>query len=1420
MLSNTSAANNRWSTSSPEPAQPEPKTPQARKQTKSVGSEAKSSASKRTVQAQERTNIRRAAKASESVGRARPLESSSETNRRQPKQRKQVLNADDLLDDASLDSMTKSGSSNPIMLDNDGHKKQNHCEIEKRRRDRMNYYIMELASIIPSFSSNHPKFDKLTVLRMAVQQVKSLRSSLCSFSSFHLRPSFLSSGNLLKNLILQMADQEAQDNLFMVVTCDRGKVLFVSQSSKDILNHDQKELVGQCLFDLLHKDDVPKVKEQITYFNLMPREMLVDSETLQPIKHNSRKSFNQMRNQLNSTPQPGARRSFFCRMRSGRNHISSSKKDHQKSAIHSWTAPPPPPPLARPPAPPCSPNFEKNRLSQQKSNGTLTETTNAPTQRTQQTSSSLNKTRSKQFSRDNHNRSKQNLSTAMHLSGVTTPGKEKSYQAGDGGHQKRSSSDSCKRKDNSSLECSTRDKLGAGLSDKNINTAKIRNDYDCHGDGELDVTIGSSEFDSSAQVIMDTLEVASPNKLPQSSTSGHAIVESSSNNFNEGQSNVAGRELNMSEDRDGFASDMNISQSPPEQLSSSSASSSPPSSCNESQVLSKLDVSSAGNNNENVDVPQTKPANGVIEPSKVHPNAKKHKRYIVMHCTGYLKPITLRNDEFDDDGSEIDDSDVSSDDDYNENYRTINCFVAVCRRSPMDRYLGPDRPLTFTCRYSMEGKFVFVDQRTTVALGYTPQQLLGTSHYAYCQKDSVNTFKECHRQCILKSEPVSSDIYEFKRANGQHLWLQTSLKSFRNPWTKFIDYIVANHTTAGGSDAHYNEDCVPTKFNQDMSGEEPQLPSPGSTSSLSSPSMDSKKSSSPSSSSISSSYSMDSYASGGSNIQALLNHIDRLKSGSGAKNTLHVPKKISSNRVGGSSAQRSNDDSGHYSDSQSCSSLFSQNSAVSNEFSQNQPTQPSSSVSFNNNTATAPSASIPTAVSTAGNNQSQINQTAATVNYFNSRNTTTVSRATQSQGISEPSYQNSNISSQTIPSSGETINDSVNNYETPIPSIRLNSMPISKKPDRTIKASNEMAKRHHGNNHNHNHNHNHSYANRARARSNTASIIYPPRVVSWNSSGGSVCSSSSGHSSNTTTCEEAHLRELNENPSANMKNQMTSMAPKETENPMQICRESIQQRSCQAIARTPPQYMMQSVDMESMNVLPDQLPVQTHLGGMVNEQLNSSYTSNIVPMTQCMNQQAPIYSNSVDLNEMQHIPTNSNNLSNALQTHIPMNIQTQQQESSIQQHGPHRQRQLQSGQQLASPVQQETVNQGNINMPMIWNQNHQNPYQHNMANMHENQVLTTGGDVSLINIGGGNSTGNQMVTQQTVQCQQCANHKCFSQQPMMACNTDLNSINLTSLAVDGDLDEDQLLEYLAGCDPEAQLYHIQNNVFPQYNIYR
>ncbi|XP_072001140.1 basic helix-loop-helix ARNT-like protein 2 isoform X1 [Engystomops pustulosus] len=366
--------------------------------------------------------------------------------------------------------------------------KQAHSETEKRRRDKMNTLIEELSAMIPQCEPLPRKLDKLTVLKMAVQHLKSLKGSSSSFSEESYKPSFLRQDEL-KRLILKAAD-----GFLFVVGCDRGKILFVSESVSKILKYNQADLIGQSLFDYLHPKDVAKVKEQLSSPENTPREKLIDAKTgLQVHTHLPGGC---------SRLHWGSRRSFFCRMKVGR---PSRKEDN---------------------------NF-----------------------------------------------------------------------------------------------------------------------------------------------------------LPA-------------------------------------------------------------------------------------------------------PKKKEHRRFCTIHCTGYLRTCL---------SSEIG---MKEDCEADMESYSLSCLVAIGRLQP---YVVPQsvadirvKPSEFVTRYTMDGKFVYVDQRATAILGYLPQELLGTSCYEYFHPDDHDHLTEQHKAVLQSKEKILTNRYKFKAKDGSFIILQSQWFSFINPWTKEFEYIVSVNTVVSG----------------------------------------------------------------------------------------------------------------------------------------------------------------------------------------------------------------------------------------------------------------------------------------------------------------------------------------------------------------------------------------------------------------------------------------------------------------------------------------------------------------------------------------------------------------------------------------------------------------------------------------------
>lgn len=66
--------------------------------------------------------------------------------------------------------------------------------------------------------------------------------------------------------------------------------------------------------------------------------------------------------------------------------------------------------------------------------------------------------------------------------------------------------------------------------------------------------------------------------------------------------------------------------------------------------------------------------------------------------------------------------------------------------------------------------------------------------YEYYHHDDITSVAECHKSALQNSEHTTTKIYRFRTKDGGFVKLQSEWKSFKNPWTKEIEYLIAKNT--------------------------------------------------------------------------------------------------------------------------------------------------------------------------------------------------------------------------------------------------------------------------------------------------------------------------------------------------------------------------------------------------------------------------------------------------------------------------------------------------------------------------------------------------------------------------------------------------------------------------------------------------
>jgi len=208
-------------------------------------------------------------------------------------------------DDEMLDS-----SSN---LKTDTTRRMSHSEIERRRREKMNRYIDEIAQLLPIDAAK--KLDKLTVLRVAVDTVKHLKgtSSRLSTSGFG-KQVYLNDSELLELTLATLAEMDRY--FFLIIECQKGRICYASSSVETILGYKPPEICAQSIFDIIYTCDIEIVKQQLVCEKKPP-----SPSSTATASHDE--SSNDTKANKQNCLEIGNRRTFSCRL------ISRQKRTNQ-----------------------------------------------------------------------------------------------------------------------------------------------------------------------------------------------------------------------------------------------------------------------------------------------------------------------------------------------------------------------------------------------------------------------------------------------------------------------------------------------------------------------------------------------------------------------------------------------------------------------------------------------------------------------------------------------------------------------------------------------------------------------------------------------------------------------------------------------------------------------------------------------------------------------------------------------------------------------------------------------------------------------------------------------------------------------------------------------------------------------------------
>lgn len=131
-------------------------------------------------------------------------------------------------------------------------------KAEKQRRDRLNAYIGELATLVPMIARSAKRMDKTSILRLTATYLRIYQTFLNKRDASNME--------LPKHLDQFVLDQLVCDQLggFLLILTTTGKIIFVSHTVEHLLGHLQTDLMGQSLFNITSPEDHDRLRTYLS----------------------------------------------------------------------------------------------------------------------------------------------------------------------------------------------------------------------------------------------------------------------------------------------------------------------------------------------------------------------------------------------------------------------------------------------------------------------------------------------------------------------------------------------------------------------------------------------------------------------------------------------------------------------------------------------------------------------------------------------------------------------------------------------------------------------------------------------------------------------------------------------------------------------------------------------------------------------------------------------------------------------------------------------------------------------------------------------------------------------------------------------------------------------------------------------------